>query len=89
MARLGPGPIATNMILARIVLTGVVQGVGFRPFVYRVAQELQLAGQVANTTAGVEIDVQGAAPAVDEFLSRLKSESPPLAVIDTVTVEKG
>ncbi|MCB2192567.1 MAG: carbamoyltransferase HypF [Deltaproteobacteria bacterium] len=63
---------------------GVVQGVGFRPFVYNLARTLGLTGWVTNTAAGVELAVQGPAEAVEEFFSRLVSQAPPLAVIHEV-----
>jgi hydrogenase maturation protein HypF len=71
----------------RIRVTGTVQGVGFRPFVYRSAVELGLAGSVANDSRGVTIDVQGLADDLDELQRRLLEEAPPLARIDTVAVE--
>jgi hydrogenase maturation protein HypF len=67
----------------RIRVTGVVQGVGFRPFVWRLAHELKLAGWVKNDAAGVEIHAEGAA--LDVFITRLKSDAPPLARVDAVT----
>jgi hydrogenase maturation protein HypF len=67
---------------------GVVQGVGFRPFVYRVAQEEGLAGHIGNDTDGVTIEVEGAAERVEAFLVRLTSEAPPLSRIDSVTTKE-
>jgi hydrogenase maturation protein HypF len=64
---------------ARFRVTGVVQGVGFRPFVHRLAGELRLDGFVANDTAGVVAEVEGPAAAVDEFAARLVSDGPPHA----------
>jgi len=61
-----------------------VQGVGFRPFIHGLANELGLAGLVGNDVEGVFIEVEGAAGLVDAFLSRLRSDAPPLAVIDRV-----
>ena len=55
-----------------ITITGVVQGVGFRPFVYRVAKELDLKGSVNNTSLGVEIHLEGKKDRVDRFLKILK-----------------
>ena len=63
----------------RIDVSGIVQGVGFRPYVYRLALDLGLAGCIANTTAGVTIEVEGPEPAVDTFLQRLPQELPRLA----------
>jgi hydrogenase maturation protein HypF len=68
----------------RIRVTGIVQGVGFRPFVWRLANELKLAGWVRNDAAGVEIHVDGST--LDAFVDRLKSEAPPLARVDAVSV---
>lgn len=68
----------------RIRVRGVVQGVGFRPFVYRLARELGLVGWVRNDAAGVEIEVQGAAGDVGALLRRLHSDAPPLARVDAL-----
>ncbi|HMA89621.1 MAG TPA: carbamoyltransferase HypF [Burkholderiales bacterium] len=68
----------------RIRVRGAVQGVGFRPYVYRLAQELELAGWVRNDAEGVEIDLQGEARAVESLLTRLEREAPPLARIRAV-----
>ncbi len=65
----------------RIEIAGIVQGVGFRPYVYRLATEAGLAGFVTNTTAGVLLEVQGSRETVDRFLHRLPAEAPPLARI--------
>ncbi len=70
-------------------MRGVVQGVGFRPFVYRIASEEGLAGFIGNDTDGVIIEIEGAAPAVDAFLTRLRTEAPPLSRIDSVSVRDG
>ena len=67
---------------------GVVQGVGFRPFVYRLAQEEGLAGFIGNDTDGVTIEIEGKGAGVEEFLARLRAEAPPLARIDSVTVRE-
>src|SRR5208337_5036127 len=66
------------------LVRGVVQGVGFRPFVYRLAQEEGLAGFIGNDTDGVKIEVEGTAGGVEVFLTRLRAEAPPLARIDSV-----
>ena len=65
----------------RITLHGAVQGVGFRPFVYRLARELGLTGWVLNSGGGLEIEVEGAEPAVQSFLGRLDREKPPPALV--------
>jgi hydrogenase maturation protein HypF len=65
---------------------GVVQGVGFRPFVYRLAAEEGLAGSIGNDTDGVAIEIEGPLQKIEAFLSHLQSQAPPLARIDSVTV---
>ncbi len=72
--------------LKHISVQGVVQGVGFRPFVFRLARECNLNGWVLNTSSGVEIEVDGAGQAIDRFLGRLVHEAPPLAHIDGLRV---
>jgi hydrogenase maturation protein HypF len=68
-----------------IRVNGVVQGVGFRPFVYSLATGLGLTGLVGNDTDGVFAEVEGPAPVVGEFLRRLEREAPPLARIEQVS----
>jgi hydrogenase maturation protein HypF len=63
---------------------GLVQGVGFRPFVWRVATELELSGRVLNDGRGVLIELEGTPGAVAEFRERLRGEAPPLARIDII-----
>ena len=72
----------------RIHITGIVQGVGFRPFVYGLATRLAIKGWVRNTSAGVEIEVDGDLPALDEFIRALRTEVPPLAQIDELEIEQ-
>ena len=70
---------------ARLIkVTGVVQGVGFRPFVYRQAKELGLSGGVRNTSGNVRIEVEGAKDSLDVFLTRLKTAAPPMARIEKI-----
>jgi hydrogenase maturation protein HypF len=71
-----------------LVVSGVVQGVGFRPFVYRLAQEEGLAGFIGNNTDGVTIEIEGPEERVEAFLDRLRSQAPPLARIDWITVRE-
>jgi hydrogenase maturation protein HypF len=72
----------------RYEVRGVVQGVGFRPFVYRLALEENLAGFIGNDTGGVTIEVEGPAERVEAFRRRLEVEAPPLARIDSVAVRE-
>ncbi|WP_084759537.1 carbamoyltransferase HypF [Nocardia mangyaensis] len=67
-----------------LVVRGVVQGVGFRPFVYTTAAELSLSGSVANDSSGVIIDIEGTPADLDEFIRRLRDRPPPLAVIESI-----
>ncbi|MGO9938672.1 MAG: carbamoyltransferase HypF [Terracidiphilus sp.] len=69
-----------------VLVRGVVQGVGFRPFVYRLATEENLDGSIGNDTDGVTIEIQGSSEKIQAFLARLEAEIPPLARIDSVTV---
>ncbi len=75
-------------IRREIEVQGIVQGVGFRPFVYRLANDCGLAGLVANTSAGVSIEVEGLPEAVENFLLRLPAEAPPLAQITRFEVRE-
>ena len=76
------------MIMAKhISVKGVVQGVGFRPFVYGLATRLDLHGWVCNTSGGVEILVDGQNSSLDQFIQSLSLEKPPLARIDSIQVE--
>lgn len=68
----------------RLHINGIVQGVGFRPTVWRLATELQLTGQVRNSSAGVIIDLWGEKTRHDHFLQRLQQEKPLLARIDRI-----
>jgi hydrogenase maturation protein HypF len=71
----------------RLRVTGAVQGVGFRPFVYRLARSLQLAGFVENSSGGVTIEIEGRASRITELQRRLRSEAPPRAVVAGVRAE--
>ncbi len=72
----------TMLTARRILVEGVVQGVGFRPFVYGLATRRGLRGWVRNTAAGVEIEVEGTPKAVHAFVDELSAERPPLAHIE-------
>ena len=76
------------VVRRQIEVSGIVQGVGFRPYIYRLATETRLAGTIRNTSSGVTIEVQGPPSAVDDFISRLPWEAPPLArITDIVTAD--
>ena len=84
----GPAPSGTMVIpralmhtRLRILLTGAVQGTGFRPFVYRLARELLLTGFVRNTTSGLHIEVEGSNDSLRVFRDRLERERPPASHI--------
>jgi hydrogenase maturation protein HypF len=72
--------------LARISVRGVVQGVGFRPFVFQLATKYGLKGWVCNTSEDVKIEVQGDSRDLEHFVSELQYDAPPLARIENVTV---
>lgn len=74
----------TGRVRLRVDVHGVVQGVGFRPFVYSCAAALNLAGCVRNDSSGAVIEVEGDAGDVENFLSRLRDRPPPLAVIESI-----
>src|SRR5215218_634253 len=80
-ARAGGQGIARR-VHARV--EGTVQGVGFRPYVYRLARDERLAGWVRNDERGVVLEVEGAPDAVERFLARLPREAPPLAAVERV-----
>ncbi len=71
----------------RIIVQGRVQGVGFRPFIYRLAHEGFLSGHVLNTSQGVEIELHGSQRELDLFLERLRLRLPPLAEISSLHTE--
>lgn len=73
-----------GILRLRTVIRGAVQGVGFRPFVYRLASEMQLPGWVSNTAQGVFIEVEGLKGTLDRFLLRLQNEKPPRAFIQSL-----
>jgi len=71
----------------RIRVFGVVQGVGFRPFIYRLAKEYNLKGWVLNTSSSVEIEVEGEKESIERFISDIKRKAPPVARIERIEVE--
>ena len=70
----------------RVEVKGIVQGVGFRPFIYRLAHQWHLTGSIHNSESGVAIEVQGAAEDVAALLAALPSEAPPLARLDEIVI---
>src|SRR6476660_801627 len=66
----------------RITLRGAVQGVGFRPFVYRLATQMALTGWVFNSSAGLVVEVEGRTEALENFAERLEREKPALSVVN-------
>lgn len=75
------------VVARRLRITGIVQGVGFRPFVWSLARELRLTGWVRNDSAGVEIAVEGASADIAVLLQRLRAEAPSLARVESVSAE--
>jgi hydrogenase maturation protein HypF len=80
-------PPPVRAIRVRVHVGGIVQGVGFRPFVHGLAGELGLAGTVGNDAAGVVVEVEGGVAAVDAFVTALRERPPALAVVESVRAE--
>ena len=72
----------------KIFVKGIVQGVGFRPFVFSLAVKHKLTGEVCNTSSGVEIELNGSPQGLDNFISVLQTSPPPLAKIDEITIQE-
>src|SRR5687767_16042355 len=68
----------------QILVRGIVQGVGFRPFVYALARKSSLKGEVFNNAVGVLIDVEGEDCAIERFVSEIKLKPPPLSIIESI-----
>ena len=77
-------PLTFNLRRLRVEIHGAVQGVGFRPFVYRLATDLALTGWVINDTQGVFIEVEGPDATLQRFLERLPAEVPPRAIVQSI-----
>ena len=76
---------ASGIVRLKIRVSGIVQGVGFRPFIYRLAEARGLAGYVLNDPGGVEMEVEGRLDRVSEFLPAIATEKPPQARVDTLS----
>ncbi len=72
----------------RIKIKGIVQGVGFRPHVYRLANKLRLKGFVRNTTNGVDIEIEGKTASTERFITDLRNNAPPAARIDEIVCDE-
>jgi len=75
-----------NHAARAFLVEGVVQGVGFRPFVWRLATDLGLVGRVRNAAGRVEVEAAGSTGALDAFARRLRTDAPPRARVERVTV---
>jgi hydrogenase maturation protein HypF len=76
-----------TLISRHIHINGIVQGVGFRPFIYNLAQNSRLTGWVRNSSSGVDIEVTGTQPDLDAFISAIQTDAPPLAQIDSIETQ--
>jgi hydrogenase maturation protein HypF len=76
-----------DILAKKIHIKGVVQGVGFRPFVYSLALKNNITGWVRNSSNGVEIEINGTSPHLESFLTILQNSPPALSRIDTLSVE--
>ena len=74
-------------IRKKIIVSGIVQGVGFRPFIYKLAKKHNLTGFVFNSLIGVEIEAQGTKTNLDKFIENIKKNHPPQSKVDAVLVE--
>lgn len=77
-----------ELVGARLKITGIVQGVGFRPFIFTLAKRYDLSGWVRNTSEGVDIEVDGAHGHIQGFIQALNDEAPPLSKIDSFEIEQ-
>ena len=88
MKKVLSGKEEKNLIRLRISIKGIVQGVGFRPFIYNLARCYSLSGYVLNNTKGVDIEVEGKKENVRLFLQDIELKSPPLSVIEEIKWEE-
>ncbi len=80
----GAGTSGGHLSRLRVLIGGAVQGVGFRPFVFRLAKELALDGWIRNSTQGVQVEVEGPPAVIEKFLVRLRAEKPGPAYIGSL-----
>jgi hydrogenase maturation protein HypF len=80
--------VSADVFRVSISIRGVVQGVGFRPFVYQLATKHNLKGWVCNTSEDVMIDVEGERDTLEQFLANLKTLAPPLSHIESITTDR-
>ena len=78
-----------TLSLVNISVRGVVQGVGFRPFIYQMATRYNLRGWVCNTSEDVRIEVEGELKDIEEFLPGIREQAPPMSHIQDITVTQG
>ncbi len=83
------GVVTEVPVLKKINIKGIVQGVGFRPFIYRLATKYQLKGWIINTSSGVELEVEGTPSNLKKFLASLRLEAPPISRIESLVTEDG
>jgi len=83
---MGALDLISNTVRRRILITGVVQGVGFRPFVFNLATRLNLSGSVLTSSTGVVIEVEGHAHAIEELISTIRNNPPVLSRIRAIDV---
>ena len=74
-------------VRVHLTVSGIVQGVGFRPFLHRLALREHLTGWARNTPAGVELELEGSRDAIRDFVRRVRTQPPPLAVVEDVQVQ--
>lgn len=85
--RLQAGEMTEGFTGRFIKITGIVQGVGFRPFIFNLAEKYGLTGWVRNSSSGVEVTVNGPDPSIDSFVKEIPIYAPPLARIDSIKTE--
>ena len=73
-----------KLVRKKIIVQGIVQGVGFRPFIYNLAESFNISGFVSNTSQGVIIEAESELNIIDSFIDEITAKSPPLAVITNV-----